>query len=147
MDTDKNGPWAVISVGGSRDEVLVDATTLIKGDMKVMTGNRHGATWAGPQYPNTTSPGHWVYDAVRACSPACLYNVTADPEERVDLAADPAQQELLTQLLKRKEELSATIWEGATKPGSPDPACRTNAKAMWGGFLGPWQEVDLDVLV
>lgn len=70
--------------------------------------------------------------------PGCLFDVVADPTEHNDLAA--AEPELLNSLLAELDEQATTIWNRQMPP--EDPACMAAAATVWGGFLGPYEELD-----
>jgi len=70
--------------------------------------------------------------------PGCLFDVVADPTEHNDLAAQ--EPELLTSLLAELDEQAATIWNRQMPP--EDPACMAAAATIWGGFLGPYEELE-----
>ncbi len=132
--------WPVLSganMTSPRKEILVRADTLVSGDYKVILGKVSGASWAGPQYPNTSSPGHEVMHGELDCTTGCLFNVQVDPTEHQDLAIEePAR---LKNLIARLKDLAQTIWHRPTTP--EDPACNKTAYEVYGGFLGPWREI------
>uniref|UniRef100_A0A7S3YS59 Sulfatase N-terminal domain-containing protein n=2 Tax=Lotharella globosa TaxID=91324 RepID=A0A7S3YS59_9EUKA len=78
--------------------------------LKLLIGDHAQAQWTGPQYPNRTSQHSscFKYDmktasCVLACEPACVFNVTEDPQERRNIANElPA--EVIQDLLQRVEE-------------------------------------------
>ena len=72
---------------------------MILGEMKVLTGNPGPRVWQAP--PELHKPP--TTEAARSCSPLCVYNLTADPEERHDLAPElpPAQVAALLGGLER----------------------------------------------
>ena len=132
-----------------RQELPVNANTLISGRFKLLTGSVSPAGWTGPAYPNASS-GHGDAGAVLLnCTtpgkPACLFDVVQDPEERHDIALE--QPELVQTLIKRLAQLSKSFWANrergsdACPPGAPGPCACWMAKHKYGGFLGPYQEV------
>ena len=132
-----------------RQELPVNANTLISGRFKLLTGSVSPAGWTGPAYPNASS-GHGDAGAVllNCTTPgklACLFDVVQDPEERHDIALE--QPELVQTLIKRLAQLSKSFWANrergvdACPPGTPPPCACWMAKHKYGGFLGPYQEV------
>eukprot|EP00041_Stephanoeca_diplocostata_P005929 m.71207 g.71207 ORF g.71207 m.71207 type:complete len:409 (-) comp16081_c0_seq6:39-1265(-) len=88
-----------------RTEIFADHEVLLKGAYKLFvghgTGDKHVACpsgdaacvsngcWGGPYYPNA-SVATPACNAVETCkNGGCLYNIFADPEERVNLSEDP----------------------------------------------------------
>jgi len=124
------------SNASTRSSIILSPNALIKGDLKLLVGIQYGATWSGPLYPNATTliPGRDVYSATLFCKPGCLYNVTGDPEERIDLAA--TQPDLLQEMLQELAKQAKTIWYRARTRA--DPQCMQAAKDLYSGFLGPW---------
>ena len=122
-----------------RASVLLGPNALIAGDLKVLVGVQYGAAHGGPLYPNATTGlrGRDVYSHTLFCKPGCLFNVTADPMEKTDLAE--THPELLGALLKELAAQAKSIWY---RPRTrEDPQCMKTARAMYSGFLGPWQEL------
>lgn len=133
--------WPTLSGANAtspRVEVFIDSTTLLQGDWKLLTGKQPGASWPGPQYPNATTETSPVYEAVQHCSAGCLYNVAEDPTEHEDVASQyPARVKSMS---ARLAELTKTIWQPAHEKN--DPACMATAQSKYGGFYGPWMELD-----
>uniref|UniRef100_A0A7S2TR55 Sulfatase N-terminal domain-containing protein n=1 Tax=Lotharella oceanica TaxID=641309 RepID=A0A7S2TR55_9EUKA len=132
--------WPLLSgdvTDSPRTEFLVSATALIQGKWKVMVGKQEGAGWAGPHYPNISTVEHAVADASITCEPACLFDVTSDPTEHQDVAKE--HPEVVQALVARLDELKTAI---VTKDMTTDPQCREAAFARYGGWYGPWLELD-----
>jgi arylsulfatase B len=105
-----------------------------------------GAGWAGPVYPNASSPDSDPFNVGLDCSGgpsgACLFDVVTDPTEHVDVAAaHPAKVTQLTAALAAYAQSfysNADVLTPACPPGTPgDCACWTAAN-VFGGYLGPW---------
>lgn len=107
--------------------------------MKVIkSGTFAGAAWAGPQYPNMSTPAGGLIQFSQRCQRGCLYNVTQDPSEYHDLAA--TNPDMLNMMLARLQALSTTIWNKTND--KVDPACEATAKTRYGNFYGPWLELN-----
>ena len=70
----------------------------------------------------------------------CLFNVTADPTEHIDLAAG-APAELLSRLDRELKQAAETVWSPPAPGHGEDPMCRKVAAQRYGGFFGPFQEI------
>ena len=152
VDLDSYDVWPLVigeTKTSPRQELPVNANTLISGRFKLLTGSVSPAGWTGPAYPNASS-GHGDAGAVllNCTTPgklACLFDVVQDPEERHDIALE--QPELVQTLIKRLAQLSKSFWANrergvdACPPGTPPPCACWMAKHKYGGFLGPYQEV------
>lgn len=133
--------WAAISTPGGksgRTEVPVSVNTLIQGDMKLVTNEEAGSknkhnVWVPPTWPlGTAEPGF-------PCT-ACLFNITADPEERTDLSGDPIFQQTLAAMQTRLAYWVSTKWETSDANFfGPYTNCTTNAefRTAHRGFVGP----------
>ena len=116
----------------------------ISGDWKYIAGNTRmiEANWGGPTYPNATTVddpiGHY---SIRCPPQGCLYNIADEPEERHDVSAThPHVVEAMKEQMREEEK---GIWN--------DPQCNKAARKLYGGFYGPWKElegsVDLEELI
>ena len=105
-----------------------------RGRYKLVRGKQTSGFFPGPTTPNGTKHGG---DIVCATHGACLFDLSTDPIEHVDLAAD--KPELLHRLKVRASELDATVYQS---PGGMkgDPASKRAAREIYGGFWGPWQD-------
>ena len=95
----------------------------------------------GPTYPNATSDatGDWI-DAhnYRCVAPdGCLFNVVEDVSEQHECSAD--HPEIVTMMKALLAREAKTIWSVSHKNA---PGCRQAAEARYGGFYGPWEELD-----
>lgn len=132
--------WPVLSgaaAASPRQNILVDKTTLVEAQYKLMTGQQSGATWSGPQYPNASTSTAPVYAASVDCGKGCLFDVNSDPTEHHDLAAE--KPDVVASMTATLNELAKTIWQ---PPHERDAAaCASAAAHTWDGFYGPWDEL------
>lgn len=109
------------------------------------------AGWSGPQYPNINSTRADIQDKTVNCKDGCLFDVVRDPGERLDLALHDKIR--LTSMKKRLEEHRKTFFENNDRgvdscPSGIDIPCACWAAVnYYGGFFGPYQEVDEKFLV
>ena len=68
----------------------------------------------------------------------CLYNLSADPNERSDLAGELAHAAIKTQLFAMIQQHNATTF--TPDRGEVDPASCDAARTSFDGFWGPWVE-------
>jgi hypothetical protein len=79
---------AVLGTPRSHDEIPLSSNALLdaRTHLKVLVGKQGPAGWTGPRYPNASSsksdPGY----AIDCGGTGCLFNVSSDPHELVDLA-------------------------------------------------------------
>ncbi|PVD28249.1 hypothetical protein C0Q70_10836 [Pomacea canaliculata] len=103
------------------------------GDMKLITGNPGDGSWVPPpempHSPHTTGNTRLSGSATQN---VWLFNITADPEERVDLSH--THLDLVQQLLERLDYYNAT----AVPPRYPPDDPNSNPERH-GGVWGPWQ--------
>merc|ERR1712194_5205 len=73
------------------------------------------------------------------CHPHCIFDIFADPEERIDLTGKPEFADLEAVLVKRVAELKATSWSTAAQNYTGNRTCITQEQLMKasGGFVGP----------
>jgi len=104
------------------------------GDMKLIVGEESQATWFGQFSPNETYNGSDFGTAACGDRP-CLFNISADPTEHVDLA--DSHPEVAGDMLQRFQALSSEY-----HPKGPDGSDRDGyccAAARNGGFMVPWK--------
>ena len=91
------------------------------------------AGWTGPEYPNTTNPDGGINATVNYGT-GCLFNITKDPEERVNIAE--TETAILKEMQQRLAKYQATYFNpnrGTAWPGACDKAMKD-----FGGFWGPF---------
>eukprot|EP00049_Salpingoeca_infusionum_P001522 m.48939 g.48939 ORF g.48939 m.48939 type:complete len:549 (+) comp11071_c0_seq2:65-1711(+) len=122
-----------------RTDILISDSTLISGDWKVLTGKVSEANWGGPLYPNMSTYDDPISKYSLECGQSgCLFNVATDPHERNDVAAENPQ--LISQLIAKMANMSKSIFPHPLGP--KDPVCAQTAETKYGGFYGPWLELD-----
>jgi hypothetical protein len=102
------------------------------------------AGWTGPTYPNATCPPsncNCSMDPSNSCvfadcSRGCLFNLTADQGEHVDLSAE--LPDILEDMTARIHALNRTCF--SPRRGTPSPQGCATALAQ-GGFWGPFVTV------
>jgi hypothetical protein len=84
------------------------------------------------------------------CHEGCLFDVLNDPGEHIDLSSE--HPEILARMKQRLTELKDNFYENNDKnvdvcpPNIDIPCACWMAINYYGGFYGPYQEVDLDVM-
>jgi arylsulfatase I/J len=118
--------------------IIVHEHMLVKGKWKYVRGHMIEAAWGGPHYPNETTVTDPIDGHNFQCPPqGCLYNVVDDPTEHTEVSAHNADVVAIMQAeLKRQ---AATIWSVSHQL---DPKCNAAAYSLYGGFYGPWKEVE-----
>jgi arylsulfatase A-like enzyme len=129
----------------------------MKGNLKLLIGEDvTSACWGGPLYPNAStkagpnySPqqgvGHDPCNTTLLCAEnGCLFDVTADPSERHDLASDPQFEKPLAEM--KSELRAANVHYFHPKRGSYSPlAC--DAARRYGGYWGPFVDVSNETVL
>lgn len=169
LASDAPSPRTELILGlGNRDSRMTPNGAYInetgQGRLKLIVGRQRPWSWVGPRYPNASTPST-VWPPALDCSPGCLFNLTEDPSEGVDIAAQhpvlaarmaARYNELRNALLKPNDDdggygnggyapgndehagghSSAAL--GNTEPTDP-AACRAMEAA--GGFWVPWSNI------
>jgi arylsulfatase I/J len=117
-----------------RTSFQVDEQCLVNSPYKLLLGHQKGACWSGPHVPNATGAG--ICTRVAQCyEGGCLFDLFADPEERVDLAKNPKFAATLAAMQAQLAEANLRIF--SPNRGEPDPrACAQVVKN--GGYWGPF---------
>ena len=150
---DAKNLWYVLSGQEShspRQEIPLSKHALIQGDYKLIWNTQRlvdQSGWTGPIYPNATSVRDDVFVGLD-CSDGCLFDVAKDRGEHFDLA--PQMPVLVQAMKQRLLELQEGFFENDDKgdESCPDDLAGDMPCACWmavnyyGGFLGPYQEVD-----
>eukprot|EP00937_MAST-01D_sp_MAST-1D-sp2_P000373 g373.t1 len=118
-----------------RDTIHMDEGVAVRGDLKLLKSESAQACWAGPYYPNGTADAGCNRNERCGQSGGCLYNITADPSEYVNLATDPAYAGHLAAMNKLVDDLDATLF--TPNRGKADPKACDQADKN-GNFWGPW---------
>jgi len=104
------------------------------GDWKLIVGRETQATWFGQFSPNETYNGSDF--GTPACGDRpCLFNISADPTEHVDLA--DSHPEVAADMLQRFQALSDEYHPKGPEGSDRDGYCC--AAARNGGFMVPWK--------
>ena len=109
--------------------------------LKLVVGPESQNDWFGWFSPNASHPVNKSSPCVtrQACAPpdVCLFNISADMTEHVDIAAQ--QPQLVTKLLARFKALGTTYHPPQLNPKVDlDGYCK--AVELNGGFVGPWMQ-------
>jgi arylsulfatase I/J len=130
-----------------RQEIPLSSSGLIVGDYKLIWNEQvKEAGWTGPQYPNASSTVEDVEKVLLNCSSGCLFDVVEDRGEHVDLASQ--RFGLMEQLKARLVELRRDFFENddvgndSCPPDIDMPCACWAALNYYGGYFGPYQEVD-----
>ena len=141
-----------------RHEIPLSDQALIVGSYKLIwKKNVTISGWTYPDYPNAKTAGKdEMYGQTLDCSSGCLFNVDSDPSERHDLAL--SEPDRLQSMKERLIQLRKGFFENDEKgidscpPGfnddDKDLLCSCwMAVNYYGGFFGPYQEVDMEANV
>ena len=144
-----------VSSAPPRVEIPLSRQALIVGEYKLIWNEKERvskAGWTYPTYPNANTKPSEIYDASVDCSTGCLFNVERDPGEHNDVASSEPVR--LQSMKKRLQELRRGFFENDDRGVDSCPkgyndddnsllcACWM-AVNYYGGFFGPYQEVDL----
>ncbi|KAM3671845.1 arylsulfatase J [Ammospiza maritima maritima] len=129
----KNGSWAA---GYGIWNTAIQSAIRVN-HWKLLTGNPGYSDWVPPQAFSNAGPNRWHNERVSwsAGKTVWLFNITADPYERVDLSA--RHPEVVKQLLRRLSQFNKTAVPVRYPPKDP----RSNPK-LNGGVWGPWFKED-----
>lgn len=135
----------------ARSEIPLSRDSLIMGDYKLLwTKVVYEAGWTGPSYPNASSSKADVEGVGLNCSNGCLFDVANDPGEHRNLA--DTEKDVLERMKSRLIEMRTSFFENGDKgidscpPGIDMPCACWMAVNYYGGFFGPYQEVNLEHL-
>lgn len=126
------------------DAALLDAVS----GLKWLKGNQSPSGWQGPRYPNASSHANDPNFALACGTAGCLFNVSADPHELHDLAAQmpDVAQRMSTRLAALAKDFFDNDDKGVDAcpagvvPEGMPCACWLG-RHHYGGTLGPFQEV------
>lgn len=126
-----------------RVEMPISPQVLLSYPYKLLLGPQDWAGYTGEVYPNASSvipsmsPNQWAF-----CGSGCLFDVSKDPEERVDIA--PVSSDIVKTMTARLAVLAEGFFSNndtgvdACPKGTALCGCWA-AVNTWGGFLGPFQ--------
>jgi arylsulfatase I/J len=129
-----------------RHEIPLSQHSLIVGDYKLIWKDQvKESGWTGSLSPNASSVPD---DTVVNCSSGCLFHVARDRGEHFNLASEEPQR---VQVMKeRLIELRKGFFENDDRgldscpPDIDMPCACWMAVNYYGGFFGPYQEIDID---
>lgn len=143
--------WPLISgqnATSPRTELIVDHTTLIMGDYKLIVDEWvHFATWTGEVFPNSSSVLH-PPDAhfLRCKGDGCLFDVVGDIGEHDNvIRLNVGKRQIAKMMKERLDELRLTFYTNNqtavdTCNSSIDIPCSCYmAKHKYHNFYGPYQ--------
>jgi arylsulfatase I/J len=142
--------WPLITAANTtspRTAFAASPATFVSGQWKLLLGDVGGASWTGSTWPNASSPDHDISTYTAHCGArGCLYDVDGDPTEQVDVAASNPQ--VVARLVVELAGAARTFWANNesgvcahNKSLSIKSECACDAaRAVWGGFLGPYGE-------
>ena len=90
-------------------------------------------------YPNATTYTDPIANHNYKCPDSgCLFDLVNDKEEHHEVSA--ANPDVVATMKAELEKQAKTIY---SVPHTNDPACNKAAHERWGGFYGPWLELEL----
>jgi arylsulfatase I/J len=135
--------WPMLSgqnLTSPREHFLVTKDMIVIGEWKYATGgtNMIEADWGGEHYPNASTVTDPISNHAFNCPPkGCLFNVVKDPYERDEVSAQ--HPDIVASMAAELEQQAKTIWSQSHKQS---PACQKAAQEIYGGFYGPFKEID-----
>lgn len=135
--------------GNVHDELLISGCrpgasscngAMFLGELKLIMGKQEPSGWYGIPKDMKSNHKNRGGTAIDDCSLApCVFNMTADPFERHNLAA--ADPNRFQPLLSRFRELSSVIVHQDPGASECDTAAICNQVSLNAGFFGPWANV------
>ena len=125
-----------------RQSFLVSKDVIVNGTFKyARPGTKMiESEWGGVHYPNASTSSDAIGDYSIVCpSTGCLFNVVQDIREKHEISAE--HPDIVSGLQILLDQEASTIW---SQPHGNDPKCRETAWSRYGGFFGPWLELDDD---
>ena len=113
------------------------------GDLKLIVGVEKAAGWFGVFSPNTTNPNYCGkadpdHTCIACDKRPCLFNITNDPGEHMDLADDPSRAADIARLIKRFKQVEALHHPEVVAPNQTKSDWCSMVK-NFDGFVGtPW---------
>ncbi|XP_044080093.1 arylsulfatase J isoform X2 [Neovison vison] len=125
----KNGSWAA---GYGIWNTAIQSAIRVQ-HWKLLTGNPGYSDWVPPQSFSNLGPNRWHNERITLSTgkSVWLFNITADPYERVDLSH--RYPGIVKQLLRRLSQFNKTAVPVRYPPKDPRSNPRLN-----GGVWGPW---------
>jgi len=141
--------WPLLSgqVSASpRNELPLDTSAIIYGRWKLLLGDQRNAAWQGPRYPNASSTTSTDDTMMHCGEEGCLFDVVVDFTEHDDVRE--THPLVAQRLSERLSELRISFFNNNDRgvdscpPGIDMPCACWMAVNHYGGFFGPYQEVD-----
>merc|ERR1712007_189255 len=137
--------WPMISganLTSPRDDVgiLVNRDMFVQGRWKYVRGGTRmiESERGGPIYPNASTAEDPIDSHKYKCPPeGCLFDVVAELAEENEVSSE--HPDVVARMQKELELQAKTIWE---TDHFESPQCKQTAFNLYGGFYGPWLEVD-----
>lgn len=129
-------PRAELALGAERE-----VGGLIRGGYKLVLGTNAMAGWPGPVFPNTTSdwdPSKSEETCGNTTETGCLFHIMSDAGEHVNVAKE--KPHIFENMLGRIAEINLGFFN--PNRGSIDPRACELALGKYGGFWGPFVDVD-----
>ena len=130
-----------------RTEIPINPTTLIQNDYKLLLASSiEYAGWTGPTFPNSSSPQHDLKKVVANCQHGCLYNLTQDYTEHVDISS--SNQDIVNSMRERLKELKSGFYSNnetgidSCPKNVNEPCACWMAANKYNGYIGPFQYLD-----
>jgi len=114
---------------------------LIQGKYKLIVGYLESSGWCGPTFPNSSSswdPSATWQTCGNTTETGCLYDILSDPGEHVNLAQ--TEPDVYEKMLARMGELQKGVF--SPDRGTMDWSVCELGKKRWGGFWGPFVDID-----
>lgn len=93
--------------------------------------------WQGPSSPNATSTDWGTNKTLsKDCADGCLFNLSTDPTEHLNIAQDSTYSDVLKRLKALTAAANATAFSPQRGPQDLQAAC--SVAAYNGGFWAPW---------
>ena len=125
-----------------RHSFLVSKDVIVNGTYKFARAGTKmiESAWGGPRYPNASTASDAIGDHSITCpDTGCLFNVAQDVREKHEISSE--YPDIVLALQNMLDQEASTIW---SQPHGNDPKCRETAWSRYGGFFGPWLELDDD---
>eukprot|EP00656_Telonema_subtile_P021452 TRINITY_DN2249_c0_g1_i1.p1 TRINITY_DN2249_c0_g1~~TRINITY_DN2249_c0_g1_i1.p1 ORF type:complete len:386 (-),score=88.98 TRINITY_DN2249_c0_g1_i1:100-1257(-) len=144
--------------------IALSNETVLEWPYKLVTGVQPYSMYLGPLYPNCSTVSHLGQDGPvftdlkifdqrinysadptvqtrvtysHDCAAGCLFDVSADPSEREDLAADPTHQATLNRLQAELAQVKLFLPDRGSMAAA---ACQAGVHN--GGFYGPFVDIE-----
>jgi len=115
---------------------------LISGKYKVIVGTVSQAGWPGPQFPDTPCKEcSSIEECGQTVDTGCMFDIFSDPGEHKNIAKENA--DVFNEMIARINTLQKTAY--SPDRGSEDKRACEMATGKYGGFWGPYIDVDMNI--